>query len=147
MRFSAPTAPDTNRTKDDIPIMEMPFSGEYAATVEAKQTTLGKTSTQARNSVTTLTIDRSDQKPDQDGDTGRDNEGRETITHAVPTILTDMAVVPNATLGNMPTTETTFNQEYTTAVETKAITPDTNRIRKDVPIVETPFDGGCADTI
>ena len=109
VRVLVPSAPGTNRTRDDVPIMEMPFSRECAATVEAKQTTLGKTSTQARNSVTALTIARSDQKDDQDGDTGRDNEGRETITHAEPTVSTDRAGVPNITLDNMPTTEMPFN--------------------------------------
>ena len=79
-----PTAPDTNKTRDDVSIMEMPFSGEYAATVEAKQTTLGKTSTRARNSVTALTIARSDHEPDQDGYTGRDNDGGETDDDDVP---------------------------------------------------------------
>ena len=80
--------PDTNRTRDfnvisdDVSITEMSLNKEYAAALEAKQTTLGKTSTRFRNSVTALPFTRQaqsvDQESDQDGDTKRVNEGEET---------------------------------------------------------------------
>ena len=54
-----------------------------------------------------------------DGDTGRDDDGGETITHAEPIVLTDRAGDSDVIFDNVPTTEMPFDKEYATAVEAK----------------------------
>ena len=80
--------PDTNRTRDDVSTTEMSLNKEYAAALETKQTTLGKTSTRFRNPVTAVPITRPaqslDQEYDQDGDTKGVSEGEETTDDDIP---------------------------------------------------------------